>query len=214
MERIKRNDLKNHAESILKNYIDESLCFLGPSEHDSEMIEILYQQYINSGFLSITAPEEDPPTISFLTMDSLKNYGRGRSIKQGNIRLNFKKLMETIPNMVGMAANIAVDNPVSKVCAALNLCKALRDVFTVEISKEQAFLIVSLWKKCDSRHRITIEEGFNAVNVLLKEYGEEALNNTKYNYLLDCLENIGCIELEDGVIWLREWISRNYIDSI
>lgn len=214
MERKRRNDLKNRAESILKNYIDESLCFLEASEQDSEMIEIIYQQFISSGFLSITAPEEDPPLMSFLTMDSLNNYSKGRSIKPGNILLNFKELMETIPDMVEMAVTIALDIPVLKVCAALNLCKSLRDVFTVEISKEQAYLIVSLWKNCDSRHRITIEEGFNAVNVLLTEYGEEALNNTKYNYLLDCLEKIGCIELEDGVIRLREWISRNYIDSI
>lgn len=211
MEKTKRNDLKDYAESILKNNIDECLSFFDSSEQDCETI---YQQFIKSGFLSITAPEEDPPMISFITMDSLKNYSSGRSIKPGNIRLNIKDLIETIPSMVEMAVSIALDIPVLQVCAALNLWKSIRDVFTVEISKDQAYLITSLWKNCDSRHRITIEKGFTAVNTLLEKYGEDAINGTKYNYILESLESIQCIELEDGVIWLREWISKKYIDSI
>ena len=211
MERTKRNDLKEHMESILKNNIDECLSFFESPEQDCETI---FQQFINSGFLSITAPEEDPPMMSLMTMDSLKNYSSGRSIKPGNIRLNIKDLIETIPSMVEMAVSIAMDMPVLQVCAALNLWKSIRDVFTVEISKDQAFLIVSLWKNCDSRQRITIEKGLTAVNVLLVKYGEDTINGTKYNYILESLESIHCIELEDGVIWLREWISKRYIDSI
>ena len=152
--------------------------------------------------------------MSLIIMDSLNNYSNGRTIKPGNICLNIKELLKTIPSMVEMAVTIALDIPILQVCAALNLWKSIIDVFTIEISKDQAYLIVSLWKNSDSRHNIAIEEGLIAVNALLERYGEQTLNNTRYNHILESLEKIHCIELEDGVIWLREWISKRYIDSI
>lgn len=211
MEKIKEKDFKDNAESVLKNNISECLSNLESSEEEYETI---YQQFKSCGFLSITAPYRGPLLVAFVKLDSLKNYSRGRSVKPGNIRLNIKALMDTIPDMIIMSVSIAVDIPVLQVCAALNLWKTIRGVFTVDISKDQAYLIVSLWKNCDSRHRISSETGFTAVNSLLGKYGEDAINDKKYNYLLDSLERIQCIELEDGVIRLRERVSKNYIDSI
>lgn len=213
MEQVKRTDLEEQAEQSLRNNIFEYLNLSGLSKQDHDLSSI-FRYYLDCGFLSMTAPTEDPPMMSFMTMDSLKNYNSGRSIKPGNIRLNIKDLIDSIPSMVELAISIATEIPILQVCAALNLWKSLREIITVEISKEQAFVIVSLWKNCDSKHRISIDKGLKAVNALLKKYGEIPISNTKYNQLLDSLESIQCIEIENGVIWLREWISKKYIDKI
>lgn len=211
MDRVKRSDLQDHVESVLKKNISESALCFGASERDCETI---YRYFLNSGFLSITAPEEDPPMMQFITIYSLKDNSGGKSIKPGNVRLNIRNLIETIPSMTEMSISIALDIPILQICAALNLWKAIKDICTVEISKNQAYLIVSLWNNCDSKHRIATEKGFTTFNALLGEYGEEAVSKAKYENILDSLENIRCVELEGETIWLREWIGKKYIDNI
>ena len=213
MEKIKRTDLQENIQEKIKSEISQYMhetSFKGTDINDS----LIYNQFLNSGFLQITPPEEDPPMMQFLTMDSLKNYKQGKSIKPGNIRLNIRNLIESIPSAVEMAVGIAIDLPVLKICAALNLWKTIKGFFTVEISKEEAFVIVSLWKNCDSRHEISLEKGFISTNELLKKYEEQEFSNIKYNQVIDSLIKLQCIELTEGVIWLREWISKNYIDRI
>lgn len=213
MEKIKRTDLQENIQEKIKSEISQYMhetSFKGTDINDS----LIYNQFLNSGFLQITPPEEDPPMMQFITMDSLKNYKQGKSIKPGNIRLNIRNLIESIPSAVEMAAGIAIDLPVLKICAALNLWKTIKGFFTVEISKEEAFVIVSLWKNCDSRHEISLEKGFISTNELLKKYEEQGFSNIKYNQVIDSLIKLQCIELTEGVIWLREWISKNYIDRI
>lgn len=213
MEKIKRTDLQENIQEKIKSEISQYMhetSFKGTDINDS----LIYNHFLNSGFLQITPPEEDPPMMQFITMDSLKNYKQGKSIKPGNIRLNIRNLIESIPSAVEMAAGIAIDLPVLKICAALNLWKTIKGFFTVEISKEEAFVIVSLWKNCDSRHEISLEKGFISTNELLKECEEQGFSNIKYNQVIDSLIKLQCIELTEGVIWLREWISKNYIDRI
>ena len=213
MEKIKRTDLQENIQEKIKSEISQYMhetSFKGTDINDS----LIYNQFLNSGFLQITPPEEDPPMMQFITMDSLKNYKQGKSIKPGNIRLNIRNLIESIPSAVEMAVGIAIDLPVLKICAALNLWKTIKGFFTVEISKEEAFVIVSLWKNCDSRHEISLEKGFISTNELLKKYEEQEFSNIKYNQVIDSLIKLQCIELTEGVIWLREWISKNYIYRI
>ena len=106
------------------------------------------------------------------------------------------------------------DNLVITVCGAFSLWLKLRDIATVSITREQAFTIVALWKSCNSAHKISLDDGFIATNVLLKQYGESEITNLKYNIVIDSLIKMQCIELTEGIIWLREWISRSYIYSI
>lgn len=213
MDKIKRIDLQKNAQERIKTEISQYMhqtSFKASDIDDSS----IYNQFLNSGFLQITPPEEDPPMMQFITMDSLKNYKQGNSIKPGNIRLNIRKLIESIPSAVEMAVSIAIDFPILKICAALNLWQKMKEIFTVEISKEEAFVIVSLWKNCDCRHEISLEKGFISTNELLKKYEEQEFTNIKYNQVIDSLIKLQCIELTEGIIWLREWISKNYIDRI
>ena len=152
--------------------------------------------------------------MQLLTLDSLRDYKNGSSIKPGNIVLNIKELIEAIPEVVSIGAGMVCDNLVITVCGAFSLWLKLRDIATVSITREQAFTIVALWKSCNSAHKISLDDGFIATNVLLKQYGESEITNLKYNIVIDSLIKMQCIELTEGIIWLREWISRSYIYSI
>lgn len=174
----------------------------------------LYQELKDFGFVQISAPQEEPPKMMMITIDSLKEYNQGSSIKPGNIRLNIKKLIDAIPGVIEIVVGVNADVPILLVCAALNLWKTLRDVSAVEISKDQAFVIVALWKNCNIERKLGLEKGYVAVNELLAKYGELEITETKYNKIIDSLIKIKCIEMEENIIWLREWISKSYISSI
>ena len=211
MEQNERHDLQKCCEAELESIIS---LYLAKLDEENVGSLSLYQELVDAGFIYITAPKEDRPMMSFLTMDSLKNYYGGRSIKSGNIRLNINTLVSSIPEFTVSAFGIATDAPILKVCAALEIWKTIRDICTVNISKDQAFVIVALWKNCDYYHQITTESGFKASVKLYQQYGEPSISSIKYNHILDSLLDIECIEIEEDVIWLREWISKNYIDSL
>lgn len=207
-----RTDLQDKVTQQLKTAILENLSDVFTNENSD--VSLIYNNLERSRFISISPPLEEPPMMQFLTMDSLRNYKDGSSIKPGNILLNIRKLIEAIPEVVSIGAGMACDNHIVTVCGALSLWLKLRDIATINISKEQAFVIVALWRNCNSRHKISLDDGYTATNDLLKQYGELEITSLKYNMIIDSLAKIECIELTEEIIWLREWISKNYIYDI
>lgn len=67
--------------------------------------------------------------MHMLTMDMLNNYRKGESIKPGNILLNFKKLMDSLPEITAAVVSVFYDIPILKVCAALSVWKSLRNMW-------------------------------------------------------------------------------------
>lgn len=212
MEIKQRTDLQDNVTQQLKTVIMENLSNICISKDDD--VSLIYNNLVKSGFISILPPLEEPPMMQFLTMDSLRNYKDGSSIKPGNILLNIRKLIEAIPEVVSIGAGMVCDNLVVTICGALSLWLKLRDIATINISKEQAFVIVALWRNCDSNHKISLDDGFVASNNLLGQYGEPEITSLKYNMIIDSLVKIECIELTEENIWLREWISKKYIYDI
>ena len=212
MEMQKRIDLQDAALQQLKNVLTEALS--ASRANEGVNASWVYGSLLQTRFISITPPLEKPLTMQLLTLDSLRDYKNGSSIKPGNIVLNIKELIEAIPEVVSIGAGMVCDNIVITVCGAFSLWLKLRDIATVSITREQAFTIVALWKSCNSAHKISLDDGFIATNVLLKQYGESEITNLKYNIVIDSLIKMQCIELTEGIIWLREWISRSYIHSI
>lgn len=204
-----RTDLQKNVETEIK----EKLIGYKNEFRDYDVSE-LYQELKETGFIQISAPQEEPPKMMMLTIDSLKNYNQGSSIKPGNIRLNIKKLIDAVPGIIEIVVGVNAEMPILLVVAALSLWKTIRDVSTVEITKDQAFVIVALWKNCNTAQKIELDRGYVAVNELLVRYGELEITEMKYNKIIDSLIKIGCIEMEENIIWLREWISKNYISSI
>lgn len=212
MEMQKRIDLQDAALQQLKNVLTEALS--ASRANEGVNASWAFDSLLQTRFISITPPLEKPLTMQLLTLDSLRDYKNGSSIKPGNIVLNIKELIEAIPEVVSIGAGMVCDNLVITVCGAFSLWLKLRDIATVSITREQAFTIVALWKSCNSAHKISLDDGFIATNVLLKQYGESEITNLKYNIVIDSLIKMQCIELTEGIIWLREWISRSYIYSI
>ena len=212
MEMKQRTDLQNNVTQQLKTTIAETLSNVFSNQ--SNDVSLIYNNLVRSRFVSISPPLEEPPMMQLLTMDSLRNYKDGSSIKPGNILLNIRKLIEAIPEVVSIGAGMISDNHIVTVCGALSLWLKLRDIATINISKEQAFVIVALWKNCNSNHKISLDDGFIATNNLFDRYGEPEITSLKYNMIIDSLVKIECIELTEEIIWLREWISKNYIYDI
>ena len=212
MEEKKRIDLQNNVTQQLQSVIAEKLSNIFTGEYTSA--STVFDNLVENGFISISPPLEKPPVMQFLTMDSLRNYTDGKSIKPGNILLNMRKLIESLPEVVTIRAGMVCDNNIVTICGALSLCLKLSDIATINISKEQAFVIVALWRNCDFDHKISLDDGFLSTNNLLKQYGEPDFTSLKYNIIIDSLIKIKCIELTEEIIWLRERISKNYIYGI
>lgn len=212
MDMIEKTNLKNVVIKKLKDEINYSL--LNSTNIQNINVDDVFKQLVDSGFISITSPMENPMTMSYITLGSFKNYNDGESIKPGNIRLNIKNLIETIPDIVSLGIGMASENQIITICGALNLWLKLRGVVSVSISKDQAFVIVALWKSCNSKHEISLKDGYKATNKLLQQYGENKISNTKYHNLIGTLVEIQSIELKEDKILLIEHISKKYIDSI
>ena len=185
MEMQKRIDLQDAALQQLKNVFTEALS--ASRANEGVNASWAFDSLLQTRFISITPPLEKPLTMQLLTLDSLRDYKNGSSIKPGNIVLNIKELIEAIPEVVSIGAGMVCDNLVITVCGAFSLWLKLRDIATVSITREQAFTIVALWKSCNSAHKISLDDGFIATNVLLKQYGESEITNLKYNIVIDSL---------------------------
>lgn len=202
-----RNDLLEIKQAEILSIIERTSISL--REEDISSKDIL-QSFFKSGGLVITLPQQEPPMMHMLVVDSLHNYNKGESIKPGNIKLNIRHLIEFLPDLTAATVGIAMDIPILKVCAALNIWKMLRAVTTVEITKEQAIVVVALWDNCNQQQRITLEKGFECFRSLYENIETSNCTWEQYIKLISDLEKIGSLELDSNGIWLREWISKRY----
>ena len=202
-----RNDLLEIKQAEILSIIERTSISLW--EEDISSKDIL-QSFFKNGGLVITPPQQEPPMMRMLVVDSLNNYNKGESIKPGNIKLNICHLIESLPDLTEAAVGIAMDIPILKVCAALNIWKMLRAITTVEITKEQAIVVVALWDNCNQQQRITLEKGFECFRSLYENIETSNCTWEQYIKLISDLEKIGSLELDSNGIWLREWISKRY----
>lgn len=168
------------------------------------------QSFLKSGGLLITPPQQEPPMMHMLIIDSLNNYDKGESIKPGNVKLNIRCLIESLPDLTTATVGIATDITILKVCAALNIWKMLKNIITIEITKEQAIAVVALWDNCNQQQRITLEKGFECFKALYENIETSNCTWEQYIKLISDLEKIGSLELDSNGIWLREWVSKQY----
>lgn len=201
-----RNDLLENKKAEIVSVIERTNTSLRAKNISSKDI---LQDFLNSGGLLITPPQQEPPMMHMLTIDSLNNYNKGKSIKPGNIKLNIRQLIESLPDLTAATVEIATDIPILKACAALNIFKMLKNITTVEITKEQAIAIIALWNNCNQQ-RITLEKGFECFKTLYKNIETSECTWEQYIKLISDLEKIGSIKTDNNGIWLCEWISNRY----
>lgn len=129
------------------------------------------------------------------------------SIKPGNIILNWRQLLGSIP-AVGLTIAGVGTSWILVVLAALDVWQKLYSSAKVKLEKEQAVAIRQMWDHHDGTQHISEEKALQVTNEALASFGFAELDREKFAGVIDDLVRIGCVEITEGRIWLREWIRR------
>lgn len=160
-------------------------------------------------FLDITPPEMEP-CLYFITIGE-GGLGGGRSIKPGNIWLNWKKLLvdgiESILTIVG-----AVATPWLVPLAGLVVWNKICSALTIEITERHAAVVWAMWMNRDKENCVKDEVILDLVNKELSKYNRSEMSRRELDKILKELEKMKCIERTDeNKWWLRERVKITYV---
>ena len=207
---INRKDLLDRKKTEIESIIRE-ICI---EQHDNDQQSSDFLQFfLKNECLFLTYPEEMPHTTQLIIINSSSKFQNGESIKPGNIMLNIKKLIDSLPDLTIACVAVSTEIPILKVCAFLNIWKMLRNIISIKITKDEAMTIIALWESCNKDRKITTSNGFDSVNAFLKNLSMNKYTMDKYIDILNKLKEIGSIELskdDKDTLWLREWVSKKY----
>lgn len=164
-------------------------------------------------FSQVTPPEEPELTLELITISSLYTSPKARSRKPGNILLNWRKLVDIVPDvsLAGLgAATLPIGAAWSSVLAGLYVWNKIWRGAVEELTDAEAVTILALWKHRNGENKISEEAGFNKTNELRANYSLPPLTMGQFASVIDRLKDMRCIELDDGIVWLREWIRVKY----
>jgi len=161
-----------------------------------------------SVFTRLTPPAKPELRFELITLSSLAR--RGESRKLGNIYLNWKKLCDLVPDVTIAAAGTATAPAWLLPFIGLYVWNKLWCGAKEELTVDEATIILALWKNRDGRNKIPDEVGFEKTNAIRDQLGMPPLNRTAYELAIGRLLRMECIEMNDGVIWMREWVRITY----
>lgn len=164
-------------------------------------------------FARITPPEEPEIRMELITISSLYDAPKASSRKPGNVVLNWRKLLDIVPDvsLAGLgAATLPVAPQVAVVLAGLYIWNKVRRGAVEEFSDVEAVTILALWEHKDAKNKIPEQEGFAKTNEIRGRYALPPLALSQYVAVINRLVSLQCIELEDGVIWLCELVRTKY----
>lgn len=168
---------------------------------------------ILDSFVEISPPQQEQLTIGLILIDPTSGPPKGKSLKPGNVLLNWRKLFEVVPD-VSLASlgapTLPIPLQVAIVLAALYVSNKLVRGASEELSEAEAVTILALWKGRNARDQISDEDGFKQTNLERRGYGLPPLSYRQYSAAVDQLVVLGCIELNEGVISLVEAIRVTY----
>lgn len=196
---IKDAEIRDYAEAVAKSFGSTS------NWYDGDLI---------GKFVHLTAPEDPEPVMHLITISNFTGSGAhgmsGQSRKPGNILLNWRKLIDILPD-VTIAGAGAVGAPVWLTpLIALYVWNKLWNGAEEQLSDVEATTILALWKNRSGQNKIDSEVGFAATNKLRSTLNFRVLERVEFETTLNRLLDLKCIEIEDGVVWLREWVRVSY----
>ncbi len=159
-------------------------------------------------FLTITPPLLPPTVMKFMTISEL-GRGGGDTRRPGNITLNWRKLFELVPD-VTLAGAGAAGSPWLIPFVALYVWMKLWNTASVRIEEGDAFVVYSLWINRNEENKISEEDAFLKTETLAKTHGLPAIKKEEFTRIINKLLSLECVEIEGGVIWLREWVRIKY----
>ena len=159
-------------------------------------------------FVTLTPPSEPEATFEFITLDPM--HQRASSRKPGNILLNWRKLVDTLPDVTLAGATAFASPPWLSVVAALYIWNSVRRNSEELLSDVEATIIFALWQKRNSMNKLSEEDGFAHTNNLRKAYNLSTLSRSQFDIAINHLLKIRCLKIDSGSIWLREWVRVTY----
>jgi hypothetical protein len=196
---LKNNEAIDNKKQELKNIVLEKI--------DTKLINLedLSIKVIDN-FVDITPPEEPERSMSFLTLNP---SGTLISTKPGNITLNWKKLITKLPTIIPTTAKL-IENPWMISLAALYIWSNIFEYSKIDLDFFHSVVVLKMWENRDHNNKILEDEAFEKTNNYLKQNESSELDRIKFAKIINDLEKMKCIEVNDGIILLREWIKTDY----
>lgn len=203
-------DYDESAAESKRNELSEAALSAGPAAHALPAAAL---ESALDAFATVTPPEKPEITIGLVTINSLYGTPKAESRKPGNVVLNWCKLVDIVPDisLAGLgAATLPVAPALAAVLAGLYIWNKVWRGSLEEFSDVEAVTILALWQNRNGENKISENDGLAKTNQLRAEYSMPPLTAGPYAAAVNRLVEIDCIELEDGVIWLREWVRVKY----
>lgn len=166
-----------------------------------------------NAFARVTPPAEPKVTLGLITISSLYDSPKASSRKLGNVVLNWRKLLDIVPDisLTGLgAASLPVAPQVAVVLTGLYIWNKVWREAVEEFSDVEAVTILALWEHRNGKNRIPEQEGFVKTNEVRERFALPPLTQGQYTSAVNRLAALQCVEIEDGVIWLRESVQKKY----
>jgi hypothetical protein len=202
----KEEELNKLAEEAISIYWKE----VGITGREIEAVT--FAKEITKHFITINPPEK----ASWMSFDLVKlgkgGGGGGKSVKAGNIFLNFRKLIGFFASSA-LSIISTVNVPWTAPLAAIVLWDRLWSNLEIELSEREAAIIWAMWLNKDSDNCLLDSELLNHVNSELKKNGRNPISRQEMDDSLEKLKKIGCIEIpeyDSSKWWLCEYVKISY----
>lgn len=162
------------------------------------------------GAFAELSPPTEPELLAQLIVLSVARQPRAESRKPGNIYLNWRKLVDIVPDGVLAAAGAATGPSWLIPFAGLYIWNKVRRGSEEQLTDIEATVVLGLWKSRDANNKVSEDVGFARTNSVRRDYALPELSRFSYEEALTRLAKMQCLELKDGQIWLREWIRVSY----
>src|ERR1044072_1566871 len=162
-------------------------------------------ELVVEAFVKLSAPEK-PPIHTHLIVLNVAQTPAAASRKAGNIYLNWKKLIDIVPDGTLAAAGAATGPSWLIPLAGLYIWNKLWSGSEEKLTEVEATVILALWKNRNGQNKILEEDGYEKTNIIRLEIGLPKLSKATYQSAINRLLKMECIKLENGWIWLREWV--------
>lgn len=199
----KNEELVNLAREAILRYWSSAGSNAGPLEALKAATEIV------NNFTRVTPPEKEPVILELITMNG---RGRARSVKPGNVLLNFRKLLTSLAAS-GLAVVGAVAVPWTAPLAAIIIWDSVWSNLKVELSEREAAIIWTMWLNRDDDNRVSDAELLDMVNSELRKNGRSSISHQELDDSLKTLKRMQCIERSESdpsKWWLREWVQGDF----
>jgi hypothetical protein len=138
--------------------------------------------------------------------ESGKNTYSGYSRKLGNIFLNWKNLFKLAPDIV--LTGTGINSPWLIPFVALHIWNITLAETKIDISSRHAIVLLSMWQHRSEENEISEENAFTKTNIFCTQNDISIFTTDEFAKIIDELHRMKCVELKDGIIWLRESVKH------